>query len=62
MEKHANALSTYCSHGLDSKCGGAANSTTNEAWIKLLGSTLETGDNGKAVAQECIWAMDKTGF
>lgn len=62
LEKHADALSTYRSRSLDSKRGGAVNPTTNKAWMKLLGDTLERGDSGEAIAQECIWAMDETGF
>lgn len=38
------------------------NSNTNTAWFKLLGETLQTGDNGQPIAPECIWAADEVGF
>lgn len=62
MEKHSDVLGTYWSHSLDNARGRAVNPATNESWHNLLEEMLLTGDDGKPIAQECLWAVDETGF
>ncbi|KIM81504.1 hypothetical protein PILCRDRAFT_89016 [Piloderma croceum F 1598] len=52
----------YTPWPLDSKWAQVINPTTNAAWFKLLRETLESGDDGKPIAQECCWGVDESGF
>ncbi|KIM72257.1 hypothetical protein PILCRDRAFT_82026 [Piloderma croceum F 1598] len=47
VTKHSKWLTMYTPRLLDSKQAWAINPTTNAAWFKLLGETLESGDDGK---------------
>ena len=62
VTKHSKQLTMYTPRPLDTKRARAVNPTTNAAWFKLLGETLESGDNGKPIAQECCWGVDESGF
>ncbi|KDQ51976.1 hypothetical protein JAAARDRAFT_139412, partial [Jaapia argillacea MUCL 33604] len=60
--KYSNRLTMYTARPLDTARARGVNLTTNAAWFKLLGKTLERGDAGKPIAAECCWGVDKSGF
>lgn len=60
--RNSDRLGMYTPCALDSAQARAVNLTTNAAWFKLLGKTLETGDAGKPIAQECCWGVNESGF
>lgn len=42
--------------------GQAVNLETNKEWYDIVEDIQLHGDNRKAVAPECTWAMDESGF
>ncbi|KIK36842.1 hypothetical protein CY34DRAFT_26219 [Suillus luteus UH-Slu-Lm8-n1] len=62
VEKHSDHLRAYRAHSLDTTRGRAVNPTTNKAWFEMLKDVLESGDDDKPMAPECIWGVDETGI
>lgn len=62
VERHHLELKTYNPKSLEGAWGRAVNPTTHQAWFDLLGETLQSGNNGKPIAEDCIWAADEAGF
>lgn len=62
VEKHSDHLRAYRAHSLDGARGRAVNPTTNKAWFEMLKDVLESGDDDKPMAPECIWGVDETGI
>ena len=52
----------YMAHPLDNVQGQAVNPETNKGWYDIVEDIQLRGDDGKAVAPECTWAMDESGF
>ncbi|KDQ50064.1 hypothetical protein JAAARDRAFT_142549 [Jaapia argillacea MUCL 33604] len=62
VTKHSDRLTMYKPRPLDKSRARGVNPTANAAWFTLLAETLEKGDDGKPIAQECCWAADESGF
>ncbi|KIL55910.1 hypothetical protein M378DRAFT_188629 [Amanita muscaria Koide BX008] len=62
LEKHSERLHVYSATPLDTARGQAVNETSNEMHFDLVEEVQLRGDNGKPIAPECTYAMDKIGF
>jgi len=62
IERHSDQLHVYMARPLDNVRGQAVNPETNEGWYDIVEDIQLRGDDGKAVAPECTWAMDESGF
>ena len=58
INKHIDKIHLFRTEKLDKKYAGAVNTTTAEAWFKLLGDYI----NKYNFSPSCIYGSDETGF
>ncbi|KAI0029520.1 hypothetical protein K488DRAFT_56172, partial [Vararia minispora EC-137] len=58
VAEHDESLKSYWTRPIDTQRGQAVNPHTHEAWMKLLGETIQRFD----IEPECEYAGDETGF
>lgn len=62
LDRYQDRIQTYRAHPLESLRGRAVNPFTHCGFYDLLGTVLETGDNGSPIVKENIYGSDESGF